>query len=77
MIIGGCHITFFSWQQVSPKWHAPTLKQIDMNLRIAKLSKIKKKKIIQFEKLRWDMVVAPKLQQNRAASFDTYSQSFL
>ena len=36
------------------------LKKPDMGLRIAKLSKIKKKKMIQFEKLRYDMVVAPK-----------------
>ena len=35
------------------------LKKFDMELRIAKLSKIKKK-MIQFEKLRYYMVVAPK-----------------
>ena len=45
-----------------------------MNLRMANLSE---KKYIQFEKWRYDMVVAPEPQQNTAKASYTYPQSFI
>ena len=61
---------------MSPKWHAPILSKTNW-YEFANSKTTKNKIIDPVWNFRYDMVVTPKSQQNRATAFDTHAQSYI